>query len=128
MRSSIPRCASISEAKRAKVRLFGTTTALFEAALVQPALHTLQHACFLLTALLFWWGILETRTPGAARAGSATVGRTHHVGPAALAYLLAAPAVATRWLARGQNGTVPGIVAATRDDAQRTAAVGDETR
>ena len=146
---------------------------LFEAALVHPALHTLQHACFLLTALLFWWGILETRTPGAARAGSAhamfslftTMVHTSALGalltlapglwypfyiepcsllgmdplkdqqlgglimwvPAALAYLLAALAVAARWLARGQNETVPVIVAATRNNEQRAAAVGDET-
>lgn len=146
---------------------------LFEAALVHPVLHTLQHACFLLTALLFWWGILETRTPGAARAGSAhamfslftTMVHTSALGalltlapglwypfyiepcnllgmdplkdqqlgglimwvPAALAYLLAALAVAARWLARGQDGTVPVIVAVTRTSAERTAAVGDET-
>lgn len=30
---------------------------LFEAALAHPIIHTLQHACFLLTALLFWRGI-----------------------------------------------------------------------
>ncbi|WP_428983304.1 cytochrome c oxidase assembly protein [Paraburkholderia diazotrophica] len=31
--------------------------ALFEAALMHPWVHTLQHASFLLTALLFWWSI-----------------------------------------------------------------------
>jgi putative membrane protein len=30
---------------------------LFDAALASPALHTLQHASFLVTALLFWWAI-----------------------------------------------------------------------
>jgi len=30
---------------------------LFEAALRDPAVHTLQHACFLSTALLFWWTV-----------------------------------------------------------------------
>ncbi|WP_321858707.1 cytochrome c oxidase assembly protein [Paraburkholderia tropica] len=30
---------------------------LFEAALAQPAIHTLQHASFLITALLFWWTV-----------------------------------------------------------------------
>jgi len=30
---------------------------LFDAALANPALHTLQHASFLVTALLFWWAI-----------------------------------------------------------------------
>ncbi|MEX3936650.1 cytochrome c oxidase assembly protein [Paraburkholderia phymatum] len=31
--------------------------ALFEAVLMRPWVHTLQHASFLLTALLFWWSI-----------------------------------------------------------------------
>lgn len=30
---------------------------LFEAALASPAIHTLQHASFLLSALLFWWAV-----------------------------------------------------------------------
>ncbi|MEA3089614.1 MAG: putative rane protein [Caballeronia sp.] len=30
---------------------------LFEAALVNPGIHTLQHASFLVSALLFWWTI-----------------------------------------------------------------------
>ncbi|PXW26416.1 cytochrome c oxidase assembly protein [Paraburkholderia caballeronis] len=30
---------------------------LFDAALANPAVHTLQHASFLITALLFWWAI-----------------------------------------------------------------------
>lgn len=32
--------------------------ALFDAALANPALHTLQHFSFLFTALLFWWSAL----------------------------------------------------------------------
>jgi len=32
--------------------------ALFEAALRHPLLHVLQHASFLLTALLFWWSTI----------------------------------------------------------------------
>ncbi|MEX3958436.1 cytochrome c oxidase assembly protein [Trinickia sp. EG282A] len=32
--------------------------ALFEAALANPLIHTLQHASFLITALLFWWSIV----------------------------------------------------------------------
>ncbi len=31
---------------------------LFEAALADPFVHTLQHASFLITALLFWWSIV----------------------------------------------------------------------
>ncbi|WP_258187457.1 cytochrome c oxidase assembly protein [Trinickia symbiotica] len=31
---------------------------LFEAALANPLIHTLQHASFLITALLFWWSIV----------------------------------------------------------------------
>lgn len=33
--------------------------ALFEAALASPALHVLQHASFLVTALLFWWSLFH---------------------------------------------------------------------
>jgi cytochrome c oxidase assembly factor CtaG len=35
---------------------------LFEAALASDALHALQHASFLGSALLFWWGVLRGRT------------------------------------------------------------------
>jgi putative membrane protein len=39
--------------------------ALFEAALASQAVHTLQHASFLATALLFWWAVLgaDARKP-----------------------------------------------------------------
>jgi putative membrane protein len=33
--------------------------ALFQAALLHPAVHALQHASFLFPALLFWWAVLE---------------------------------------------------------------------
>lgn len=33
----------------------------FEAALHRPAVHTLQHASFLASALLFWWAVLGVR-------------------------------------------------------------------
>jgi cytochrome c oxidase assembly factor CtaG len=36
--------------------------ALFEAALLSEPLHWLQHLTFLITALFFWWAMLETRT------------------------------------------------------------------
>jgi putative membrane protein len=41
---------------------------LFQAALENLSLHRLQHACFLGSALLFWWALLERRpvAPGAA--------------------------------------------------------------
>jgi hypothetical protein len=42
---------------------------LFDAALVSPGLHALQHLSFLATALLFWWPVLgptARRQPGAA--------------------------------------------------------------
>jgi putative membrane protein len=46
--------------------------ALFEAALHSNALHVLQHASFLITALLFWWAVLgadaRSRTSGFALA------------------------------------------------------------
>ncbi|MBS0419453.1 MAG: cytochrome c oxidase assembly protein [Proteobacteria bacterium] len=38
--------------------------ALFEAALEHPWVHTLQHLTFLLTALLFWNGLLRSRSTG----------------------------------------------------------------
>jgi putative membrane protein len=34
---------------------------LFIAAVANPALHVLQHACFLGSALLFWWSVLRSR-------------------------------------------------------------------
>jgi putative membrane protein len=33
--------------------------ALFQAALLHPAVHALQHASFLFPALLFWWAVLD---------------------------------------------------------------------
>jgi cytochrome c oxidase assembly factor CtaG len=41
---------------------------LFQAALMHPWIHTLQHTSFLASALLFWWSVLGRRagtTPGA---------------------------------------------------------------
>ena len=35
---------------------------LFEAALASDAIHELQHGCFFVTALLFWWSILGSRS------------------------------------------------------------------
>jgi cytochrome c oxidase assembly factor CtaG len=43
---------------------------LFEAALASPALHILQHACFLISALLFWWSLFHGGA-GAMRHGAA---------------------------------------------------------
>ena len=46
--------------------------ALFEAALRDPVIHALQHACFLATALLFWWAVFgrgARRPDGASLAG-----------------------------------------------------------
>ena len=39
--------------------------ALFVAAVADPSLHVLQHACFLGSALLFWWSVLRHRSAGA---------------------------------------------------------------
>jgi putative membrane protein len=41
--------------------------ALFQAALLHPAVHALQHASFLFPALLFWWAVLEGAQSGADR-------------------------------------------------------------
>jgi cytochrome c oxidase assembly factor CtaG len=38
--------------------------ALFEAALNNSFVHTLQHLSFLLSAMLFWWSVLRPKTPG----------------------------------------------------------------
>jgi putative membrane protein len=40
---------------------------LFQAALVHPAVHALQHASFLFPALLFWWAVLEGAHSGVDR-------------------------------------------------------------
>ncbi|VTU39452.1 cytochrome c oxidase assembly factor CtaG [Variovorax sp. PBL-H6] len=39
----------------------------FEAALVHPALHAVQHTSFLVSALLFWWTVLAPRAGHAGR-------------------------------------------------------------
>jgi putative membrane protein len=41
---------------------------LFEAALRHPGIHLLQHACFLASALLFWWSVLGRAGPPGAGA------------------------------------------------------------
>ena len=41
---------------------------LFDAALAVPGVHALQHACFFLTALLFWWTVFRR-----VRAGTAAI-------------------------------------------------------
>jgi cytochrome c oxidase assembly factor CtaG len=46
--------------------------ALFDAALRSPAMHILQHASFLASALLFWWAALGG-APAPARRGVAMV-------------------------------------------------------
>jgi putative membrane protein len=38
--------------------------ALFEAALARPGIHTLQHASFLVSALLFWWTVFGNTARG----------------------------------------------------------------
>jgi cytochrome c oxidase assembly factor CtaG len=118
--------------------------ALFQAAVAHPAIHTMQHASFLVTALLLWRGIVGE---GATRRGSGhamlslftTMVHTGALGalialapgvwypsyieptsllgidplqdqqlgglimwvPGAVAYLIGALAVASRWLTRG---------------------------
>src|SRR4029079_7567931 len=39
--------------------------AWFDAALKSEALHALQHTCFFLSALLFWWALFERRAAAA---------------------------------------------------------------
>ncbi|MBS1818207.1 MAG: cytochrome c oxidase assembly protein [Acidobacteria bacterium] len=45
---------------------------LYEAALANDVIHAAEHACFFVTALLFWWGIAGGRY-GRARYGAAVV-------------------------------------------------------
>jgi putative membrane protein len=119
----------------------------FEAALMHPALHAVQHASFLASALLFWWTVLAPRAGHAGHAGRGfamlslftTMAHTGALGalltlaptlwypsyvetapafgfdpledqqlgglvmwvPGGLAYLLAAVAIATSWVAGG---------------------------
>jgi putative membrane protein len=58
--------------------------ALFEAALASEALHIAQHACFLGTALFFWWSVFDRgrRDSGAAALASlfTTMGHTGALG------------------------------------------------
>ena len=37
--------------------------AWFDAALANQALHAFQHACFFISALLFWWALFQRRAP-----------------------------------------------------------------
>lgn len=39
---------------------------LFDAAVANAGLHRLQHVCFLLSALAFWWGLIRRCDPGTA--------------------------------------------------------------
>jgi cytochrome c oxidase assembly factor CtaG len=124
--------------------------ALFEAAVAHPVVHTMQHASFLLTALLLWRGIIgegaTRRRSGAAMFSLFTtmvhtgalgalialapgvwypsyIEPTSALGisplhdqqlgglimwiPGAVAYLIGALAVASRWLARGFRAPRP---------------------
>jgi putative membrane protein len=82
--------------------------ALFEAALASEAVHVAQHACFLGTALLFWWSVLERgrSESGAASLASlfTTMGHTGALG--ALLTFAASPWYPT-YLASGAFGLTP---------------------
>jgi cytochrome c oxidase assembly factor CtaG len=59
--------------------------ALFVAALENASLHVLQHACFFVSALLFWWSVFGRRAPDAASVASLFTTMLH---TSALAVLL----------------------------------------
>lgn len=61
---------------------------LFDAALRHPALHLLQHFCFLGSALLFWWSVLGRGRAGPAGAAAMLSIFTTMVHTAALGALL----------------------------------------
>jgi hypothetical protein len=50
---------------------------LFESALHNEAIHTLQHICFLFSALLFWWAVLGGVQRSHARLGHAVYFHYH---------------------------------------------------
>jgi putative membrane protein len=62
---------------------------MFDAAVANIAVHRLQHLSFLLTAILFWWSVLQRSVSGVAawhlfitmlHTGGPTTGWAHHVG------------------------------------------------
>ena len=67
--------------------------ALFDAALANQAVHALQHASFLIGALLFWWSVLGHAAPRACGAALASLFTTllHTAALGALLALAAAP-------------------------------------
>jgi putative membrane protein len=67
--------------------------ALFEAAVENEAVHALQHASFLATALLFWWSVIGPRSRSAAGPTMASLFTTmlHTSALGALLTLAAAP-------------------------------------
>jgi putative membrane protein len=71
--------------------------ALFLAALVDSSLHVLQHTCFLVTALLFWWSIFRTRAGSHSAGAMASVFTTmlHTSALGALLTLAAHPSYVT---------------------------------
>ena len=80
--------------------------AWFDAALASDGIHALQHACFLFSALLYWWSVLGASSPRNGGAAMASLFTTMiHTG--ALGALLTLspvawyPAYATRTLAFG---------------------------
>jgi len=82
--------------------------ALFIAAVANPALHVLQHACFFGSALLFWWSVLRFRAALQSTGAMASVLTTmlHTSALGALLTLAAHP----MYVAAGQ-ATILGLTA-----------------
>ena len=80
--------------------------ALFTAALANPALHVLQHACFFTSALAFWWSVFgrATRAPDTLSLASLFTTMLHTGAIGAL--LTFAP---TPWYLDGSAGGVAGL-------------------
>jgi putative membrane protein len=82
--------------------------ALFIAAVAHPSLHVLQHTCFLVSALVFWWSVLRNGAASHSGSAMASVATTmlHTSALGALLTLAAHPS----YLPAGQS-TVLGISA-----------------
>jgi putative membrane protein len=81
---------------------------LFMAAVAHPSLHVFQHACFLVSALLFWWSVFRSRA-GLQSAGAMASLLTTMLHTSALGALLAL-AARPAYLAPGQS-TILGLTA-----------------
>jgi putative membrane protein len=82
--------------------------ALFLAALADPSLHVLQHACFFGSALMFWWAVFGRRVPEVTSVAYLFTTMLHTSALAVLLTLAPAP-----WY--GHGATIPFGLTALED-------------